>query len=173
MARRLILALLVLGALGGCVTDSRSGQTAIATSGSTQAASIGLDSNALDTLAAGIRQGDFGNTHGLLVFQQNELAYEAYFVGDDRQWGRQEWERSVRFSPDRLHDARSVTKTVVSTLVGIAIRDGKIPSADTPVYDLLPSYRHLLTGKKRQLALRHLLTMTPGTAVERVWRRPE
>ncbi|MGI8705094.1 MAG: serine hydrolase domain-containing protein [Sphingomicrobium sp.] len=164
MLRLSISAVLMVGGLGGCVATAATGQTeAIAISAPAQAASVGLDGNALDVLAADIRQGDFGNTHALLVFQENKLAHESYFVGDDRQWGRRrEWERSVEFGPGRLHDARSISKTVVSTLVGIAIRDGHIPSADTPLHDLLPSYQHLLTGKKRQLTLRHLLTMTPG-----------
>jgi CubicO group peptidase (beta-lactamase class C family) len=157
----MISAVLVLGVLGGCAR-SLTGQAQPTTGDAERAASAGLDGSTLNTLTTDIRGGEFGNTHALLIFRQNELAYEAYFAGDDRQWGNQEWERSVQFGPDRLHDARSVTKTVVSTLIGIAIRDGHIPSADTPLYDLLPTYRHLLTGKKRELTLRHLLTMTPG-----------
>lgn len=157
---RISMALLV-GLLSGCASSS-TGQPETALSGPLHTGSASLDRASLDTLAADIRRGEFGNTHALLIFRKNQLAYEAYFSGDDRQWGSQEWKRSVQFGPARLHDARSVTKTIVSTLVGIAIRDGHIPSRDTPLYDLLPSYRHLLTGRKKELTLRHLLTMTPG-----------
>ena len=161
MPRLQISAALLLGVVSVCVSRPAA-QPETAVSATLRTGSHGLDVASLDTLAADIRRGEFGNTHALLVFQRSELAYEAYFTGDDRQWGSQEWERSVQFGPARLHDARSITKTVVSTLVGIAIRDGHIPSADTRLYDLLPSYRHLLTGRKSQLTLRHLLTMTPG-----------
>lgn len=161
MPRLHIFVTLLVGLLSGCVSSpTRHPESAVG--GPVQTGHLGLNSARLDALAADIRRGEFGNTHALLIFRQNRIAYEAYFSGDDRQWGSQEWDRSVQFGPARLHDARSITKTIVSTLVGIAIRDGHIPSRDTRLYDLLPSYRHLLTGRKRVLTLRHLLTMTPG-----------
>ena len=159
--QRSVAAVLLLPLVGACARGAAL-ETETATSAPLRTGSPAIDRAALDALAADIRDGQFGNTHALLVARQNELTYEAYFSGDDRQWGSQEWERSVPFGPARLHDARSITKTIVSTLVGIAIRDGHIASVDTPLYDLLPAHRHLLTGGKRQLTLRHLLTMTPG-----------
>lgn len=123
----------------------------------------GLEKSALDRLAAEIRKGEFGNTHAVLVARHGQLAYEAYFTGDERNWG-EDWTRGVTFSPNRLHDARSITKTVVSTLVGIAMHEGHIRSLDTPLRELLPSHAHLLTGRKADLTLRHLLTMTAGLA---------
>jgi len=70
----------------------------------------------LDALVGDIRRGQFGNTHALLIFRLNELAYEAYFAGDDRQWGNQQWERSVQFGPARLHDARHpIAATAMAT----------------------------------------------------------
>ena len=123
----------------------------------------GLDTSALDALADEIRKGNYGNTHAVLVARQGRLAYEAYFTGDERNWG-EGWTRGVVFGPGRLHDARSITKTVVSSLVGIALHEGHIPSLDAPLHELLPSHRNLLTGRKAKLTLRHLLTMTAGLA---------
>lgn len=122
-----------------------------------------LDKSSLDVLADDIRKGEFGNTHALLVAHRGRLVHETYFTGDERNWG-EGWTSGVVFGPDRLHDARSVTKTVVSSLVGIALRDGHIPSLDSPLRELLPSHRHLLTGRKADLTLRHLLAMTAGLA---------
>ncbi len=123
----------------------------------------------LDALAAEIRNGQFGNTHALLVAHRGMLKYEAYFTGDDRIFGEgtergweDGWIRGVTFGPERLHDARSITKTVVATLVGIAIDEGYIPSAETSLVELLPRYQQLLEGRKRELRLKHLLSMTPG-----------
>src|SRR5918993_3280817 len=126
-------------------------------------AAAGVNKAALDALAEEVRTGKFGNTHALLVARRGQLAYEAYFKGDERNWG-EDWTRGVAFSPDRLHDARSITKTVVSSLVGIALHQGHIASVDAPLSELLPAHRHLLTGPKAELTLRHLLTMTAGFA---------
>lgn len=121
------------------------------------------DEAELHALADDVRDGKFGNTHALLVARRGELVYEAYFTGDERNWG-EDWTRGVTFGPDRLHDARSITKTVVSSLVGIALHQGHIASIDAPLSELLPEHRHLLTGQKADLTLRHLLTMTAGFA---------
>lgn len=162
MRKSLVSAFLIFTVLCGCFNKGSTAQRHPVGVRDAAQPSASVDRNALDALAADIRQGHFGNTHALLVFRHNQLAYESYFVGDDKPWGPSDWERRVQFGPTRLHDARSVTKTVISTLVGTAIRDGYIKSVHTPLYDLLPSYRHLLTGKKRQLTLWHFLTMTTG-----------
>ncbi len=56
-------------------------------------------------------------------------------------------------------DVFSVTKTVVATLAGIAVRDGLLPDLDRPVVTLLDVPDHGQT-------LRHLLTMTRGAQVD-------
>jgi len=63
------------------------------------------------------------------------------------------------------HDVRSVTKSVVSALVGIALADGAIESLDATVGDLLA--RHLPPAADPRMAnvtLRQLLSMTSGLA---------
>ncbi len=61
------------------------------------------------------------------------------------------------------HNLKSASKSLVALLAGIAIEHGVVPGLDTPVADLLPDYRELVTGGSRdQMTLRHLLTMTAG-----------
>lgn len=57
-----------------------------------------------------------------------------------------------------LQLVNSVTKSVLSILVGIAIDQGRLASVDVPVEQYFPN----LTGPQRALTLRHLLTMTQG-----------
>lgn len=58
-------------------------------------------------------------------------------------------------------NAASVTKSVVSLLIGIAIDKGLIESVDQYVLDFFPDYK-IKRGEKtiKQVTLRHLLTMT-------------
>lgn len=58
---------------------------------------------------------------------------------------------------------RSASKSIVALLVGIALRDGLLASLDQMLGDLLPSeLTRDLDARKRQISLRHLLTMTSG-----------
>jgi CubicO group peptidase (beta-lactamase class C family) len=66
---------------------------------------------------------------------------------------------------DRFHHVQSVTKSVTSLLVGIAMADGLAESLDTPLYDLMPEYFDDAAAK-RAITLRHVLTMKTGLQFE-------
>ena len=124
--------------------------------------SVGIDGGALEALARRIAAGELGNLHALLVVRHGKLAFERYFAGDD--WAFVEPLGRVEFGPERLHDLRSVTKSVVGALVGIAHGDGAIPDLDAPLASFFPEYAK---GREADLAgrtLRHALTMTAGLA---------
>lgn len=120
----------------------------------------GLDPERLAAMTEAIRAGEYGNIHAVVIERDGKLVYEQYFEGEDQSWGARLGH--VRFGRASLHDLRSVTKSVVSTLVGIAIDRGDIPSVDTPLYELLPDYAHMLEGDKRAITLRHVLGMSAG-----------
>lgn len=62
-----------------------------------------------------------------------------------------------------LWNTRSVTPSVLSLLVGIALKKGWIEDLDTPALNYLPETRSMeLAEEKRQVSLRHLLTMSSG-----------
>jgi len=62
------------------------------------------------------------------------------------------------------HDVRSISKSVVSLLFGIALDRKLIASVDDPVFRYFPDYAALRTPEKDNIHLRHLLTMTSGLA---------
>lgn len=61
-----------------------------------------------------------------------------------------------------MHDVRSVSKSVVSALVGIARGDGAIKSLDEPLIDWFPEHAELATPERRRITLAHALSMTAG-----------
>jgi len=72
--------------------------------------------------------------------------------------------REVQFGPDALHDVRSVTKSVVSLLYGIASHDGCVGSVERPLLDAFPEYPDLQADPGRiKILVKHALTMTMGT----------
>ena len=64
--------------------------------------------------------------------------------------------------PDHYSHVWSVTKSVVSTLVGIAIAEGKIRSLDATLPELLRDHAAKMSAEQRSITLRQLLTMSAG-----------
>lgn len=67
------------------------------------------------------------------------------------------------YEQDTLHEAYSVTKSILSALVGIAIKNGYINSVNDPVLEYFPkrSFNNE-DALKRSVTIKHLLTMTAG-----------
>lgn len=105
--------------------------------------------------------GDGSNTHGVVVRQSGRLLAEAYYTALDKPGGA--WfSREVAFTADTLHDLRSISKSVVALLVGVAIGRGLIGDLDRPVFDHFPEHADLLTPERRALTVQHLLDMVTG-----------
>jgi CubicO group peptidase (beta-lactamase class C family) len=87
----------------------------------------------------------FAATPGLLsviVARHGRIAFERYYHGGRR---------------DARLNVFSVTKSVVSALVGIALRDAALRSVDQRIVEFFPG-----RGGSSVITLRHLLTMTAG-----------
>ena len=108
-----------------------------------------LDMKKMSELTARVEQGDFGSIHSLIILHENKLVLEKYFRG----WSR-----------EKLHPINSVTKSVTSALIGIAIAQGKIKGVDQKVLEFFPEYTSIdnLDSNKEALTLKHLLTMSAG-----------
>ena len=89
----------------------------------------------------------------LLVWHRGELVIEEYYSG---------------MRADRAVNLKSVSKTLLSPLVGIALRDSLFASIDQPLRELLPEYYARLDGspaddpRKDDIRLSHLLDMSSG-----------
>ena len=70
------------------------------------------------------------------------------------------------FSADDHEHVWSVTKSVVATLIGIAIDDGLIPSVDQPLSVLLPEHHKAMSPTVSRVTLRQLMSMSGGFAEE-------
>jgi CubicO group peptidase (beta-lactamase class C family) len=81
---------------------------------------------------------------GFLILQNGKIRLERYALGH---------------SESNLWSSLSVAKSVTSTLVGVAIKDGYIKSVDDYVTDYIPD---LKGSAYEKVTIRHLLTMTAG-----------
>jgi CubicO group peptidase (beta-lactamase class C family) len=71
-------------------------------------------------------------------------------------------QRYYRSTPDTTANIQSVGKTIIGTLIGIALDEGHLRSVDQTVAQLLPSYRASMSPQVKAITLRQLLTMTAG-----------
>ncbi|WP_339950910.1 serine hydrolase [uncultured Albimonas sp.] len=112
-------------------------------------------------LAEAHAAGELAGLHGVLVLKDGEIFAEAYFPGQDEAWG--EDLGRVEHGPDTLHDLRSVTKSVVGLLYGVALAEGRVPPLDAPLVEAFPEYPDLAQDPARRgILIRHALTMTAG-----------
>ena len=122
--------------------------------------SAGVDSKRLAALTQSIRNWPELGVHAILIERNGRLIYEEYFDGFDERWGTPLGR--VTMTAETKHDLRSVTKSVVSALIGIAHAEGKIQSLDQPVVKWFPEYPELDTPERRRVTLAHALSMTSG-----------
>ncbi len=120
----------------------------------------GFDPTALAALTTEIVNNDIRNVHAVIVEHAGRLVYEQYFSGWDERWGRSIGD--VRFDHDSLHDLRSVTKSVTTALLGIALGDDYQDAIERPIIEYFEDLEGKFGAGVEDITLRHVLTMTAG-----------
>ena len=121
---------------------------------------VGLNKQIITELVDSIKAGYYPNRHSLLIYKDDKLVVEEYFSGHDQNWGTDLG--FVQHNDTVPHDMRSVSKSIVSACIGIAISQGKIKSIDQPVFDFFEDYKQFNDEGREKLTIKHLLTMTSG-----------
>jgi len=124
---------------------------------------VSIDLELIEKAVNDINRGRYREVHSILIFKDGKLVLEEYFEGHKYQWDAPDhhgelvtWNRSM------LHDIHSVTKSITSACIGIAIDKGFIESVNQSIFDYLPEHQHLNTDGKDKITIEHLLTMTSG-----------
>lgn len=100
------------------------------------------------------------NVHAVLVSRGGKLVFERYLKGYDEANDRPI--ANAVFDADTLHDMKSVSKSVASLVLGIAIDRGLITSVDEPIFSFFPELSDLRSPEKDRILLSHALTMSVG-----------
>ena len=107
----------------------------------------GMDSVKL-LIADEFIQNRLPDTFSLLVVKNGYLVFEKYYS-----WG----------SPVKYAVVHSVTKSVTSALIGIALDRGYLNSVDQKLIEFFPEYIAIKSdSRKNEISLKHLLTMSAG-----------
>ncbi|MCH1491397.1 MAG: beta-lactamase family protein [Luminiphilus sp.] len=144
---------------------------------------VGLLTSHLDAIDSDISNGRYGFVDSLMVIRGGKIAYERYYPHDYSAIYAVEARTPgplVVTSPSGpynyfnafwhpyykdtdLHSMQSVTKSIVSAVIGIAIERGDFPDLDTPVLSFFEKGTvAAVDAQKRSMTLRDLLTMSAG-----------
>jgi len=166
-------------------TSSAPAQTTWPTKGwpSATPQAVGLNAKVLAGLDSEIASGRYGNVDRLLVIRHGRVAFDRSYTHDyDRIYADSVhatgalnphdesgpynyynpwWHPTYRRGD--LHTLQSVTKTITSAIIGVAVTRGDFPSLDTPVLSFFDASKVAnVDDRKRRMTVRHLLTMTAG-----------
>lgn len=87
-------------------------------------------------------------THSLLIYKDDKLLFEKYYNG---------------FNDTKLANLKSVTKSITSLLIGIAIDKGMIKNENQKLIEIMPElFDKVSDEEKKEITIRHLLTMSAG-----------
>ena len=123
-----------------------------------------IDRDALCRMADRLAASSDPNIHAVLVARGGKLLFERYFRGSDEINSRPVGK--VTFDAATSHNVKSVSKSVASLAVGIAIDRGLIPGLNEPIFSFFPELSDLRTPEKDRIQLFHALTMSMGLAWE-------
>ena len=105
----------------------------------------GVDSRKLLEMFQGIKATGGSDLHSILIVKNGYLITESYLTP---------------YHKETLHNVKSASKSILSALVGIALREKYLSSLDQRVSEFYPEYVN--DPQKKEITLRHLLTMTAG-----------
>jgi CubicO group peptidase (beta-lactamase class C family) len=110
---------------------------------------VGLRPSSLTSMLAAADD-EHRDLQSILVARHGRLVVERYFNGGGR---------------EVLHDVRSAAKSIISTLVGVALAEGRIADLDRPFLSFLPG-QAAAAGAQARVTLRDLLQMRSGLAAD-------
>lgn len=145
----LLTVALLLGACGGePVVPEFTGPANVDLALPWATASVAQAGGSTDMVEDGLEQArDNDRLLSMLVVKSGRLVVEEYFGNAQR---------------EDLHDVRSVTKSVVSTLTGLLIERGDIGGVDEAIGGYLDTLAGDLEPAKAAITIEHLLTMSSG-----------
>jgi CubicO group peptidase (beta-lactamase class C family) len=109
----------------------------------------GIDTRAIEEISREIADiNSYDNILSMLIVKNGKLVHEVY---------------SPYCQRNTLHWMASITKTITSTLIGIAIDHGFIEGIDAKLHQLLPQFaENFKDSQKKKIALKHIMSMTSG-----------
>jgi CubicO group peptidase (beta-lactamase class C family) len=123
--------------------------------------SVGMDPTPLQALLDLIAGTPDHLMHGMVIIKNQKLVFEKYWPGIDLEPVTLNPVRKD-FDRETLHYVASVSKSLTSALVGIALDQGLIGGVDESLFSFFPEYGDLRNEDNDPVTLKHLLSFSSG-----------
>jgi CubicO group peptidase (beta-lactamase class C family) len=123
--------------------------------------SVGMDPAPLQALVDLISSTPDHMMHGIVIIKDQRLVFEEYWPGVDMEPVTLN-PVSQDFDREKLHYVASVSKSLTSALVGIALDQRLIGGVDDSLFSFFPEYVDLRTEDNGPVTLKHLLSFSSG-----------
>ena len=123
---------------------------------------VGLMEGPLSELMMDLHELENHDIHALVAVRDEKLVFEEYFYG--RKFSLARYTGGVGFDRNDTHNLASVTKSITTTLLGIALDQGFFGSVHDRVFDSFPEHVDLVVADPRrgERTIEDLLLMTSG-----------
>jgi CubicO group peptidase (beta-lactamase class C family) len=116
-----------------------------------------IDTSLISELSKKLINEEIHNVHSLLIYKDGALFFEKYLCGKDEKHGNNLG--IIQHNIHTLHDTRSISKSIVSACIGIAIKKGLIKDENEPIKSY---FSYSKDEKKGGITIKNLLTMSSG-----------
>jgi CubicO group peptidase (beta-lactamase class C family) len=144
---------------------------------------LDLIADSLIALDKDFANGKYGHVNSMLVIRHGKIAYEKTYSHNYAELYKQEAKEESGlnsgepggpynyfnswwhpyYHETKLHTQQSVSKTITSMIIGVAITKNDFPDINTPVLHFFDTTSlQNIDSRKRKMTIRHLLTMTAG-----------
>lgn len=106
-----------------------------------------FDDRFQETIERRVAAGRYGQVDSLLIWHDGEMVTELYFNGYDA---------------DQLHPVYSITKSVTSLGIGLAVEQDRFPPLSTPIGKIFEEYHDETSADWETITIEQLLTMSDG-----------
>lgn len=145
--------------------------------------SVGMNKDSLEAFDKDIASGKYGNVDGMVITRNGKLVYQKYYKHDYAKIYGDSAKITSALNPhdpggpynyynpwwhpyyhnSDLHSLQSVTKTITSIIIGVAITRKDFPDISTKVLSFFDTSKvKNIDDRKRSMTIRDLLTMTAG-----------
>ncbi|MCH7562898.1 MAG: serine hydrolase [Gemmatimonadetes bacterium] len=137
-------------------------------------AAQGIDAAAIDSLVADIEAGEYGLVDAFMLIRNGMVVANHRFSHDYAAIGAEYDTTNHQYNYDHpdwhpylrgteLHTLQSVTKSITSAALGIAMDEGLLGGVDTPVMSFFEAYEPYATDERKEATtLEDFLTMRSG-----------
>jgi CubicO group peptidase (beta-lactamase class C family) len=100
---------------------------------------VDIDRGLIEQGINDINRGKYGEVHSLLIYKDGKLVVEEYFEGHHYNYYEPNHHGElVTFTSSTVHALHSVTKSITSACIGIAVGNGSIQNVNQSIFDYLP-----------------------------------